>query len=206
VWGRGFALDTSPMLAASLLGRAGCRTAAETRASLTGAEVIDAEYDRTPEQAARAMKAAQRSLLRAYRKYQVVIEVELGKTRHYPAFQFRDGKIIDALAEINRMFATTYADTDPTLLASAMLDWWPPSPRRRLRGRWPVGRQPAHTTERRAARARPRNGPSRAHRGECRHKHHKPDREGASRRQEPHVRRNDVRSCRVRSEVGERDG
>ncbi|MFX4270875.1 Abi family protein [Propionibacteriaceae bacterium Y1685] len=124
VWDRGFALDTSPMLAASLLDRAECRTAAETRASLTGAEVIDAEYDRTPEQAARAMKAAQRSLLRAYRKYQVVIEVELGKTRHYPAFQFRDGKIIDALAEINRMFATTYADTDPTLLASALLDWW----------------------------------------------------------------------------------
>src|SRR5699024_4745861 len=38
--------------------------------------------------------------------------------------QFRDGKIIDALAEINRMFVTTYADTDPTLLASALLDWW----------------------------------------------------------------------------------
>lgn len=70
------------------------------------------------------MKAAQRSLLRAYRKHQVVIEIELGKTKHYPAFQFRDGKIIDALAEINKTFATAYADTDPTLLAAALLDWW----------------------------------------------------------------------------------
>ena len=58
------------------------------------------------------MKAAQRSLLRAYRKHQVVIEIELGKTKHYPAFQFRDGKIIDALTEINKTFATAYADTD----------------------------------------------------------------------------------------------
>src|SRR5699024_11397305 len=96
----------------------------DARASVSGAAVRDAGYDRTPAQGARALKAAQRSLLRAYRKYPVVIEVELGKTRHYPAFQFRDGKIIDALAEINRMFATTYADTDPTLLASALLDWW----------------------------------------------------------------------------------
>lgn len=124
VWGRDFELDPSPMLAASLLDRAECWTAAETRAALTRAEVTEAEHDRTPEQAARAMKAAQRSLLRTYLRYRVVIEVELGKTKHYPAFQFRDGKIIDALAEINKAFAATCDDADPTRLAAALLDWW----------------------------------------------------------------------------------
>jgi abortive infection bacteriophage resistance protein len=120
----GFALDPSPMLAASLLDRAECRTAAETRARLTRAEVTEAAYDRTSEQAARAMKAAQRSLLRTYLKYRVVIEVELGKTKHYPTFQFRDGRIIDALAEINKAFADACGDADPTQRAAALLDWW----------------------------------------------------------------------------------
>ncbi|WP_454295390.1 Abi family protein [Salana multivorans] len=124
VWDRDFALDASPMLAASLLDRAECRTAAETRAALTRAEITEAERERTPEQSTRAMKAAQRSLLRTYLKYRVVIEVELGKTKHYPALQFRDGKIIDALAEINKAFAAACEDADPTRAAAALLDWW----------------------------------------------------------------------------------
>lgn len=124
VWERGFALDPSPMLAAGLLDRAECWTAVETRAALTRAEVTEAERERTPEQAARALKAAQRSLLRAYLKHRVVIEVELGKTKHYPAFQFRDGGIIDTLAEINKAFADACEDADPTRLAAALLDWW----------------------------------------------------------------------------------
>jgi hypothetical protein len=45
---------------------------------------------------------AQRGLLRTYLKYEVVIEIELGRTKYYPAFQFRGGKVIDALAEINK--------------------------------------------------------------------------------------------------------
>ncbi|WGP04993.1 Abi family protein [Bacillus subtilis] len=124
VWDRGFALDPSPMLAASLLDRAECWTAVETRAALTGAEVTEAEGERTPEQAARAMKAAQRSLLRTYLKHRVVIEVELGKTKRYPIFQFRDGRIIDALAEINKAFADACEDADPVLVAAALMDWW----------------------------------------------------------------------------------
>ncbi|WP_255574482.1 hypothetical protein [Austwickia sp. TVS 96-490-7B] len=32
----------------------------------------------------------------------VVIEIKLGETKFYPAFQFRYGKIVDALAEINQ--------------------------------------------------------------------------------------------------------
>ncbi|RRD29653.1 Abi family protein [Actinomyces bowdenii] len=124
LWDRDFTLDPSSMLAASLLDRVDCRTAAETRTALTCADVTESERDRTPEQAQRAMKAAQRSLLRTYLKHRVLIEVELGKTRHYPAFQFRDGKIIDALAEINKVFAAVCEDVEPTLVAAALLDWW----------------------------------------------------------------------------------
>ncbi|MDN5599538.1 MAG: Abi family protein [Brachybacterium sp.] len=124
IWDRAFALDRSPMAAASLLDRAECMTAAETRASLTEAEVIESERTRTPAQAARAKKAAQRSLLRTYLKHDVVIEVELGETKFYPAFQFRDGKIVDALAEINQALARSCGDTDHTDIARALLDWW----------------------------------------------------------------------------------
>lgn len=124
IWDRGFALDRSSMMAASLLDRAESLTAAETRASLTGAEVTEAEQTRTPEQAARAKKAAQRSLLRTYLKYGVVIEIELGRTKYYPTFQFRNGKIVDALADINQEFASSCGDSDPTSVARALLDWW----------------------------------------------------------------------------------
>lgn len=124
IWDLAFALDRSPMAAASLLDRAECMTAAETRASLTGAEVIDEKQTRTPAQAARAKKAAQRTLLRTYLKYDVVIEVVLGGTKFYPAFQFRDGKIVDALAEINQTLARSCAGSDPTDVARALLDWW----------------------------------------------------------------------------------
>ena len=96
-WGRAFSLDPSPVLTASLLTAPVVDGSRDARAALTRAEVARTEHYRTPEEAARAMKAAQRSLLRAYRKHQVAIEIELGKTKHYPAFQFRDGKIIDAL-------------------------------------------------------------------------------------------------------------
>lgn len=125
IWDREFALDRTPMVAASLLDRSDSMTAAETRAALTGAEVIaEAEQARTPEQAERAKKAAQRKLLRTYLGYEVVIEIELGRTKYYPAFQFRDGKIIDVLAEINRRFKSACGDSDPTRVAGALLDWW----------------------------------------------------------------------------------
>lgn len=124
IWDRAFALCRSPMAAASLLDRAECMTAAETRASLTGAEVIDEKRTRTSAQAARAKKAAQRSLLRTYLKHDVVIEIELGGTKFYPAFQFRDGKIVDALAEINQALARSCGGSDPTDVARALLDWW----------------------------------------------------------------------------------
>lgn len=130
VWDRGFALDPSPMRAASLLDRTEFLTAPQTRAVLTSAEPTPKAEPRTSEQLAAAKHGAQKSLLRSYLRYQVVIEVELSGTKHYPAFQFRDGKIIDALAEINRAFVTTCGDSQPTLVAAALLDWWQtPQPR-----------------------------------------------------------------------------
>lgn len=76
IWDRAFALNQSSMKAASMLDRTSCMTAVETRASLTEAEVIYDERTRTPDQAARAKKAAQRSLLRTHLRYGIVIEVE----------------------------------------------------------------------------------------------------------------------------------
>ncbi len=124
IWGREFTLDASPMMAASLLDKAHFLTAVETRAALTGAKVTKSVEPRTSEQSTRALKAAQRSLLRTYLKHDVVIEVELGETRYYPAFQFRDGKIIDALAEINKAFQTASGYERSSLVAAQLLDWW----------------------------------------------------------------------------------
>lgn len=124
IWGRAFALDRSPMVAASLLDRTECMTAVDTRALLTEAEVVKSEQALTPAQATRAKKAAQRRLLRTYLKYDVVIEVELGETKFYPAFQFHGGKIVDALAEINQELASSCKDSDPTDTAKALVEWW----------------------------------------------------------------------------------
>lgn len=63
-------------------------------------------------------------MLRSYLKHDVVIEVVLGGTKFYPAFQFRDGKIIDALAEINQELTRSCEDLDSTDIARALLDWW----------------------------------------------------------------------------------
>ncbi|MFE6967788.1 Abi family protein [Isoptericola sp. NPDC057653] len=129
IWDRSFALDQSPMMAASLLDRAESLTAPQARATLTAAEPKPKAEPRSPDQLAAARRGAQKSLLRTYLKYGVVIEVELGKTKYYPAFQFRDGAIIDALAEINQALVTSCDDEDPTCVAAGLLDWWQtPSP------------------------------------------------------------------------------
>jgi abortive infection bacteriophage resistance protein len=125
VWDRSFSLDPLPMLSARLLDRAECLTAVDTRAALVGAKVAVAVEPRNAEQEARAKKAAQRKLLRAYLHYRVVIQVELGGAKYYPAFQFRDGKIIDALAEVNKALAGRCSgDVHPARVALAQLDWW----------------------------------------------------------------------------------
>ncbi len=126
IWDRGFALDRMPMLVASLLDRAESMTAAQTREALTSVELTEVEQDRTAEEEARAKKAAQRKLLRTYRKYKVVIEIELGRTKYYPAFQFRDGSIIDVLAEVNeKLVESCGCDAlESACVARALLDWW----------------------------------------------------------------------------------
>ncbi|MUN53925.1 Abi family protein [Kocuria koreensis] len=124
IWDRAFALDRSPMVAASLLDRVESLTVGDARAALTAAEPKAKADPRTPCQLAAAKRGAQKSLLRSYLKHDVVIEVVLGGTKFYPAFQFQDGKIIDALAEINQALARSCKDLDPTDIARALLDWW----------------------------------------------------------------------------------
>lgn len=124
IWDRAFALDRSPMLAASLLDRAESLTAPDTRESLTAAEPKPKAEPRTPAQLVAAKRGAQKSLLRSYLKHRVVIEIGLGGTKFYPAFQFRDGKIIDSLADINQELASSCGDADRTDTARALLDWW----------------------------------------------------------------------------------
>ncbi|MEG9246838.1 Abi family protein [Arthrobacter sp. Soc17.1.1.1] len=124
IWDRSFVLNNSPMLAANLLDRTDSHTAVETRAVLTGAEMNEAVQVQTPEQAEREKSRARHKLLKTYLRYRVVIEIELGARKHYPAFQFRDGKIIDALAEINRTLTLACGESHPAWIAAALLDWW----------------------------------------------------------------------------------
>lgn len=63
-------------------------------------------------------------MLRTYQQYRVVIEVELGSTKYYPAFQFRDGKIIDAVAEVNQALVDRCVTVAPARVSAAQLDWW----------------------------------------------------------------------------------
>lgn len=124
LWDRGFEIYREPMVAASLLDRVDTLTAPQTREALTIAEPRPTAEPRTPEQWAAAKRAAQKDLLRAYRKHEVVIEIELGGLRYYPSFQFRDGKIIDALAEINKELLSSCTQLNRTDKARALLDWW----------------------------------------------------------------------------------
>ncbi|MGH3976191.1 MAG: Abi family protein [Pseudonocardiaceae bacterium] len=124
IWDPGFILDRAPMLAASLLDRAPSLSTTDTRAALVGAEVKASEVPRNPEQEQRAKSAAQRKLLKDYRRYNVIVEIVVGETKYYPTFQFRDGKIIDALAEVNKTLSEKCVDAHPVDVASALLDWW----------------------------------------------------------------------------------
>ena len=124
IWDRCFSLDPAPKLAASLLDRVECLTAKQVRDLLSSAEVKSPKIERTPEKHAGAMRGAQKQLLRTYCHYHVVIEIKLGKTKYYPEFQFREGKIIDALAEINKELTERCKKADPVQIAAALLDWW----------------------------------------------------------------------------------
>jgi abortive infection bacteriophage resistance protein len=124
IWERNFGLDRGPMTAASLLDQAEYLSAPQARAVLTAAEPKPKEVPRTPKQLEAAQRGAQKALLRTYLKYQVVIEIELGEVKYYPAFQFRGGKIIDVLAEINKALIARCGGTPSTFIAAALLDWW----------------------------------------------------------------------------------
>lgn len=124
IWSRGMRLDPRPMMAASMLDRAHSLTAVGARAALFNAEVEPSDSPRTLEQEGRAIKAAQRKLLRTYLHYDVLIEIDLGGAKYYPDFQFRDGLIINALAEINKELSSRCVDVSAVQIAAALLDWW----------------------------------------------------------------------------------
>ncbi|MHA3685042.1 Abi family protein [Leucobacter sp. HY1908] len=124
IWEADFTLPRSPRRAASLLDRVETYTAVEARSALTAAEVAESDKERSEPELERALKAAQRKLFRTYLHHNVLIEIELGGARHYPAFQFRDGKIIDAVAEINQALSARCKKRDSTETAEALLDWW----------------------------------------------------------------------------------
>ncbi|GAA2038443.1 hypothetical protein GCM10009720_18640 [Yaniella flava] len=54
----------------------------------------------------------------------MIIEIEHGGTRYYPAFQFRNGQIINVLAEINQKLISRSVDCPQEKIAAALLDWW----------------------------------------------------------------------------------
>jgi abortive infection bacteriophage resistance protein len=124
VWGTDYRLPHEPMLAASLLDRAATLTQAEARELLTSAAPRASVEPRTPGQERSATAAARRTLLKDYRRYNTLIEISLAGVRHFPAFQFRHGAIIDPLAEINKTFLDANAGVSPLRAHAALLDWW----------------------------------------------------------------------------------
>lgn len=124
IWSPGTKLDPEPMMAASLLDRTNSLTTVGARAALYNAEVEQSDSPRTVEQEGRARKAAQRKLLRTYLHYDVLIEIDLGGVKYYPDFQFRDGSIVDALAEVNKELSSRCVEASSVQTAVALLDWW----------------------------------------------------------------------------------
>lgn len=119
-WDPNFTLDARVMKAAGLLDQARSFTTAQARAVLTAAQVQSNSSATSP----RSLAAAQRTQLRTYLHYGCLIEIELGKTKHYPQFQFRDGKMIDAVGDINQQLVRRANDSGGTELAGALVAWW----------------------------------------------------------------------------------
>lgn len=124
LWDPSFRLDSRPMKAASLLDQAKSLTTAQVRASLTGAEVLPEKLSNDERKNELAHKAARYQLLRTYLRYGCLIEIDLGKTKHYPQFQFRDGKMIDAVGDTNQQLTRRANGAEKTALAQALITWW----------------------------------------------------------------------------------
>ncbi|NHI16257.1 Abi family protein [Microbacterium excoecariae] len=108
VWQRNFRLPGEPMLAASMLDRAACMSSSEVKAMLN-----DTPDGKKPSE-----------LLKTYRHFNTVVEIPLAGVNYFPEFQFRDGAVIDALAEINKRFIDEHSHHDHLVVHSALLHWW----------------------------------------------------------------------------------
>lgn len=125
LWQPGFRLPRAPMIAASLLDRIPCSSQVGIRTLLVSTPMSSLmSTGHTQQGVPTGGPAARRHLLTSYRKYRAVIEIELAEVRYFPDFQFRDGAIINALAEINQTFARMCPRATPERLAQAQLGWW----------------------------------------------------------------------------------
>lgn len=120
LWDPRFRLNSQAMTAAGLLDQARSFTTAQARAALTAAHVRTDSSATSP----RSLAAAQRTQLRTYLRYGCLIEIDLGKAKHYPQFQFRDGKMIDAVGDINQQLTHKANKAEKTALAQALITWW----------------------------------------------------------------------------------
>lgn len=124
VWGADYRLPEEPMLAASLLDRSTALTQSEARELLTSAVPRESAHPRTADLEKSATAAARRTLLKDYRHFNTLIEISLAGVRYFPEFQFRDGAIIDPLAEINKRFLDANTEIPSVRAHAALLDWW----------------------------------------------------------------------------------
>lgn len=110
------------MLAASLLDRAESMTAREVHSLLIKKGAVEVSQDLSgshPEKSDR-----HNDMLRTYIRYKAVIEIKLGGMRFFPSFQLRNGKIIDALGNINHEFILSREGRNPIRVSKDLLDWW----------------------------------------------------------------------------------
>ena len=124
VWRTNYRLSPEPNAVASLLDSTTSLTQKGIRPLLTKAKVSHSDTPRTEEQLGSALKAAQRRLLKTYTHYNAAIEFELAGVKYFPTFQFRNGAIIDALADVNKKFLDNHTGILKSQLQAALLRWW----------------------------------------------------------------------------------
>ncbi len=115
-----YSLIEAPMLAGSLLDRVEMASASEIRKLLDPEKYYPSNY--SAEKRIRINNA--REMLRAYKRYGVVIGCELGDTTYYPVFQFVDGAIRPEVADINLKLRNRCQESDDLRITASLIEWW----------------------------------------------------------------------------------
>lgn len=108
------------MLAGSLLDRVEMASASEIRELLDPEKYYPSNYP--AEKRIRINNA--REMLRAYKRYGVIIGCELGDTTYYPVFQFVDGAIRPEVADINLKLRNRCQESDDLRITASLIEWW----------------------------------------------------------------------------------